>query len=54
MENAKQTGTEPVIQFGALFVDFNVDNDPLKANAYFKTTDDQVVDRFELHFAPRE
>jgi hypothetical protein len=54
MENAKQTGTEPLIQFGALFVDFNVDGDPLKASAYFKTTDDQVVDRFELHFAARD
>jgi 3',5'-cyclic AMP phosphodiesterase CpdA len=50
MMNGTMTGTEPSIQFGALFIDFHVDGDPRKARAYFKTTKDQVVDRFELHF----
>jgi hypothetical protein len=53
MQNAQPTGTVPQIQFGALFIDFHVDGDPRKARAYFKTVDDQVVDQFELHFAPR-
>jgi hypothetical protein len=53
MQNGLQTGTEPAIQFGALFVDFNVDDDPLKARAYFKTVDDTVVDTFDLQFAAR-
>lgn len=54
MENGHQTGTVPAIQFGALFIDFSVDGDPRKASGYFKTTDDQIVDRFELRFAPPE
>jgi Calcineurin-like phosphoesterase len=53
MQNAQPTGTEPLIQFGALFIDFHVDGDPRKARAYFKTADDRVVDQFEIHFAAR-
>jgi len=52
MMNGQMTGTEPSIQFGALFIDFHVDGDPRKARAYFKTTSDQIVDRFELYFEP--
>jgi hypothetical protein len=51
MQNSRQTGTEPTIKFGALFIDFNVEGDARRASAYFKTTDDEVVDRFELRFA---
>ena len=53
MQNGVLDGTEHDIPWGALFIDFHVDGDPLKARGYFMTTDNQVVDRFELHFSPR-
>lgn len=53
MMNGAHMDNVPYIEFGALFIDFHVDGDPLKARAYFKTTKDVVVDKFELHFADR-
>ena len=35
-------------QFGAMFIDFNVDGDPNKARGYFKNIDGEVVDRFTI------
>jgi hypothetical protein len=35
-------------EFGALFITFNVDGDPNKAQGYFKNTSGQVVDRFRI------
>lgn len=54
MQNSAMMGTQPIIDAGALFIDFHVDGDPLRARAYFKTTGGLVVDRFELEFAARE
>ena len=34
--------------FGALFIVFNVDGDPTRAQGYFKNINGQIVDRFEL------
>jgi hypothetical protein len=34
--------------FGALFITFNVDGDPRKAQGYFKNIDGQVVDAFDV------
>jgi 3',5'-cyclic AMP phosphodiesterase CpdA len=54
MQNGKATGRQPLIAFGALFIDFHVGDDPRRAHAYFKTTRDEVVDRFEIEApAPR-
>ena len=35
--------------YGALFIEFNVDGDPRKAHGYFKNIDGAVVDEFELY-----
>jgi predicted phosphodiesterase len=48
LQNGQLTGSAPDILFGALFIDFNVDDDPYRATGYFKTTDDQVQDRFTI------
>lgn len=34
--------------YGALFIEFNVDSDPRKARGYFKNIDGEIVDTFEL------
>ena len=39
-------------QFGALFIVFNVDNDPNKAHGYFKNVSGQVVDDFVIFAQP--
>ena len=41
-----QTGG--VKQFGALFITFLVDGDPHKARGYFKTTNGELIDEFEI------
>jgi predicted phosphodiesterase len=33
---------------GALFIDFNVDGDPNKAHAYFKTIDGDIIDEYDI------
>ncbi len=35
-------------KFGALFIKFNVDGDPNKAEGYFKNIDGDVIDRFHI------
>lgn len=44
--NGVVRGTDPEIEFGALFVTFNVDGDPAKAQAYFKTVSGKIMDQF--------
>ncbi len=34
--------------YGALFIEFNVDNNPRKARGYFKNIDNEIIDEFEL------
>ena len=34
--------------WGALFIEFNVDGDPYKAKAYFKTVAGDIIDEFTL------
>lgn len=34
--------------YGALFITFNVDNDPYKAQAYFKNVNGEVIDHFTI------
>jgi hypothetical protein len=46
LQNDVLVSTAPSIQFGALFIDFNVEGDPFRAIGYFKTTDGQIQDRF--------
>jgi hypothetical protein len=41
-----------VEKFGALFIEFGVDGDPARARGYFKTTDAQVIDAFEVVASP--
>jgi len=38
--------------YGALFIEFNVDGDPRKANGYFKDIDGDVIDTFTIYAAP--
>ena len=38
--------------FGALFIVFNTGGDPLKAHAYFKNVDGNIVDEFDITRAP--
>lgn len=38
--------------FGALFIDFNVDNDPYRARGYFKTIEGDIVDEFIIVVNP--
>ncbi len=35
--------------YGALFIEFNVDGDPRKARGYFKDIDGRIADEFELY-----
>ena len=44
--NGVVRGVSPDIEFGALFVTFNVDDDPTKASAYFKTVSGKIMDQF--------
>ena len=46
-----QTGLVP--KFGALFIEFGVDGNPNKARGYFKTTDGEIVDSFEVVADPQ-
>jgi len=50
-QNGAAVGTEAMIEFGALFIDFHVDGDPYKARGYFKTTSGKVVDDFTMRVA---
>jgi len=34
--------------YGALFIEFNIDNNPRKARGYFKNIDGEIIDEFEL------
>ena len=47
-EWAKIYTTNQRATFGALFVVFNVDGDPTRAQGYFKNIDGQIVDRFDI------
>ncbi|MGB2694904.1 MAG: metallophosphoesterase [Dehalococcoidia bacterium] len=38
--------------FGALFIEFNVDGNPRKANGYFKEIDGDVIDAFTIYSEP--
>jgi predicted phosphodiesterase len=38
--------------YGALFIELNVDGDARKANGYFKDIDGDVIDTFTVHAAP--
>jgi hypothetical protein len=40
--------TDGVAKFGALFIVFNYHGDPTKAHGYFKTSDGQVIDEFDI------
>lgn len=35
-------------QYGALFIVFNVNGDPYRSHAYFKTIDGQIIDEFDI------
>lgn len=35
-------------QYGALFIVFNVNGDPYRAHAYFKTIDGRIIDEFDI------
>ena len=35
--------------YGALFIEFNVDNDPRKAHGYFKNINGEIIDDFEIY-----
>ena len=35
--------------FGALFITFNVDDNPRKARGYFKNIKGEVIDKFTIH-----
>jgi hypothetical protein len=48
LENGTLQGTAAEILYGALFVEFNVSDDPRMAKAYFKTVDGQIQDEFTL------
>ena len=47
----------PGYTYGALFITFNAGGDPGRAEAYFKTIDGEIIDRFSIvkgdHPAPR-
>src|SRR5947208_17102806 len=34
--------------FGALFITFNIDGDPRKAQGYFKNINGEIIDTFEI------
>ncbi|MCB9155847.1 MAG: metallophosphoesterase [Caldilineaceae bacterium] len=40
--------------FGALFIDFGVDDDPTKGRGYFKTVDGDIVDEFTIVVKPNQ
>lgn len=40
--------TSGVEKFGALFIIFNYNGDPLKAHGYFKNTDGVIIDEFDI------
>jgi hypothetical protein len=46
---ADQTGGAQ--KFGALFITFNYNGDPIKAHGYFKTSDGLIVDEFDITMA---
>jgi Calcineurin-like phosphoesterase len=48
LQNGVPHGKDAAIAYGALFVEFNVSNDPGVAKAYFKTVDGQIQDEFML------
>ena len=35
--------------YGALFIEFNVDNDPRRAHGYFKNINEEIIDEFEIY-----
>ncbi len=35
--------------YGALFIEFNVDDDPRKAHGYFKNINEEIIDEFEIY-----
>src|SRR3989338_10572566 len=35
--------------YGALFIEFNVDDDPRKAHGYFENIDGEIIDEFEIY-----
>ena len=47
-EWAKIYTTSQGARFGALFIVFNINGDPTKAQAYFKNVNGQIVDRFDI------
>lgn len=51
--NGIQTGTDPDIEDGALFVTFHVDDDPYKARGYFKTVSGEVRDELTWRVTDR-
>jgi hypothetical protein len=50
--NDVEIGVDKVVEYGALFIDFHVDEDPYLARGYFKTTGGKVVDEFSLRVTP--
>lgn len=48
-ENGMDVSFSPSVEFGVLFIDFNVDGDPYKARGYFKTITGEIIDRFTMH-----
>ena len=50
--NGEARGVKPNIDFGALFITYGVDGDPLRASAYFKTTADEIADEFSWRSEP--
>jgi hypothetical protein len=47
LKNGKEISNY-IPDYGALFITFNVDNNPNKANAYFKNIQNEVIDVFEI------
>ena len=44
--------TEGVEKFGALFIEFNVDGNPYRARGYFKNTEGEIIDLFDITASP--
>jgi calcineurin-like phosphoesterase family protein len=40
--------TDGIAKFGALFIVFNYQGDPTKAHGYFKTSDGEIIDEFDI------
>ena len=47
-EWAKIYTTDQDAQYGALFIEFHIDNDPRKAHSYFKNINGQIIDSFDI------